>query len=357
MWEQFKTFVLEAEKKKATDIHVSSKTNARLRVAGQLREFKNLTFDGKNLKSLLKYFLTPETQLQLKKQKYIQGFVEISDTLQLRHCISVNRDGFYLNARLLHKEIRTWDSLNIPKIALNFLEKKQGLILLSGPLSSGKTSTLTSFIEYLNGLRNEHIIYVDELIEHDMKSKNCIITSRQLKRDTLCYESALKNALREDPDIVVIGDISRYESAQFALDTAETGHLVIGVVSTVGALNSVSRVLNSFPASELDIARSKLAAYLIGVISQVLVPDINRLELLPVFEVFTVSGSMSNNIRTNKMMQLQAEFSRSVNNLTITFDDYAKQLKQQNRLAPDWTINDFTGILGSGSERNMNRSI
>jgi twitching motility protein PilT len=340
MMDQFRTFVAAAYKAGATDILMKKGFPTRLRIGGRLVEHKKISFDGRLVTQIAKAVLAQDEMDFLRATRSVKGLFPINETMKLRFTFSFDRSGLCLYGRLLPAELRTWDSLGVPKIALNFLQKKQGLILLSGPLSSGKTSTLVSFIEYMNQIRREHIIYVDELIEYKIKSSNCVINLRQLRRDTASYSTALKYALREDPDVVVIGDISEPESACFALNIAETGHLVVAGTSTLGSVNTIFKILNLFPVNELDTMRLKLASYLIGVISQALVPDINNVELLPLFEVATITNSVANCIRkADKMIQLRSEVSRSISGLSITFEDYAEGLKKKGLLSPSWNVN------------------
>lgn len=339
MIDKFREFVATAYHAGATDIIMKKGLPVRLRIGGRLSEHRSINFEGRFITQIAKSILNQDEMDFLRATRSVKGLFVVNEEIKLRFTFSFDRSGLGLYGRLLPAELRTWDSLGVPKIALNFLQKKQGLVLLSGPLSSGKTSTIVSFVEYMNHVRREHIIYIDELIEYKIKSANCVINLRQLRRDTANYATALKYALREDPDIVVIGDISESESACFALDIAETGHLVVASISTLGVVNTIYKALNLFPITELETMRLKLAAYLVGVISQTLVPDIHQVELLPLFEVATITNAIANCIRRpDKLLQLRSEVSRSVSGVSITFEDYADSLKKKGLLSPSWNI-------------------
>lgn len=340
---EFNKLLVDAFEASVTDLHIRAGSPVRVRIAGQLREDSRFVFDSNSLHSVFTTLITEENRKRLFKHKIIKGMFEIAEQLKCRYQFSYDRSQLYMVCRLLPGKIRTWEMLKIPQLALQFLNKKQGLILISGPLNSGKTSTMTSFAAYLNNHRREHIIVIDEIIEHKLKSKQSIVNLRQLGSDTRSYTTALKYALREDPDIIVIGEINSAESAEIAINIAETGHLVIAGVSTIGGLNTMMRVLNCFPASQLDNARLKLSSYLIGIISQILIPDINGSSMVPIFEVMTITNSVKNNIRGQRMNQLKAEFSRSVKGVSITFEDYAKDQKAKGFIAD---YKDLHRILG-----------
>jgi len=343
--EQFEKLVAEAYSKGATDLHIRIGGEVWVRIGGNLRKDKKADFDTKLLQKLAAELLEEQERRILSSLKTVKGIREISQELKFRYHFSFERSKLYMNVRLLPGRVRTWEMLDIPSLALNFLNKKQGLILISGPLSSGKTSTLASFTEYLNHNRREHIIFIDEVVEHRVKSDRCIVNMRQLHSDTESYTTALKYALREDPDIIVLGEINDAESAEIAINIAETGHLVIAGVSTLGALNTVMRVLNCFPARNLENARLKLSAYLIGIISQVLIPDSSAKRLVPLFEVMTITPSIANNIRSERMNQLKAEFSRSVKGVSLCFEDCADQLKTKGLLPPTFDISSLLRML------------
>ncbi|PCJ19812.1 MAG: hypothetical protein COB02_06385 [Candidatus Cloacimonadota bacterium] len=330
---EFKDFVLNAFAKNATDIHLKKNSDARLRISRHLDLYKDCTYSGNKIENLCKEILS-ETELeQYKKNRYVKGLYTVNDKLKIRYCFSFDRGKPYLAIRLLPIKINSWEMLQVPSIALNFLRQKQGLILISGAIGSGKSTTIASFVEFLNTNRREHIIYIDELIEFKIKSKDCIVNLRELGKDTQTYSSALRYALREDPDIIVIGELCDAKSIDFALDIAETGHLVIAGISTIGCLNTIFRILNSFSSQDAENSRMRLASYLIGIISQIMVSDIQGINNVPIFEAMTMSNAISNGIRSDKQNQLRAEMSRSIKGVSITFEDYAKTLQLRGLIA------------------------
>tara|TARA_B100000674_G_C37955456_1_gene969368 strand:+ start:1329 stop:2375 length:1047 start_codon:yes stop_codon:yes gene_type:complete len=337
--DHFKQLLLEAFAASVTDVHMRAGSAIRVRIGGDLRQDSRFSFDTSQLHKIVNELVTEEDRKRLVKYKTTEGMFEVSERMKCRYKFSFDRGQIYLICRLLPGKIRTWENLNIPQLALQFLNKKQGLILISGPLNSGKTSTMASFAAYLNKYRREHIIFIDEIIEHKLRSDKSIVNLRQLGSDTRSYTTALKYALREDPDTIIIGEINSAESAEIAINIAETGHLVIAGVSTIGSLNTMMRVLNCFPANQLENARLKLSSYLIGVISQVLVPSLDRTTMVPLFEVMTITSSVQNNIRGERMNQLQAEFSRSVKGVSITFEDYAREQKAKGLISNDNYLN------------------
>ncbi len=334
-------FLRKAFESGATDVHIRHGKSPRLRLGGELREAREIAGDGFNVTQLAKSMLGEKDREVLKNQRIVQVVHDVSPKLKLRATFTFDQGKLYFTGRLLPAKVRSWDMLGVPKLAMNFLNRTQGLILVSGPLCSGKTSTMISFLSYLNQFRREHIIYMDELMEYRPQSGNCIVTLRQVGKDTTDYVSGLRYALREDPDVIAVGEVRDFQSADIALSIAETGHLMIAGVSTVGTLNSIQRVLNSFPSSMAQDARLKMSAYLIGCLSQVLVPGAQSLHPVPVFEVLTATASIQNAIRLDKTLQLKAETSRSIKGVSITFEDYAKELKSKGLIPANIDLTDL----------------
>ncbi len=331
-------FLTKSFEKGATDVHIKHNRHARVRFGGELKETREFDIASCNVTQIAKRLLSDKEKETLRTERCAQGVVDINDKVKLRYTFSFDSTKLYFCARLLPAKQRSWENLGIPKLAVNFIHKGQGMILISGPICSGKTSTMTSFVAYMNQIRKDHIIVMDELLEYKLKSANSIINLRQIGKDTHDYVSGLKYALREDPDTLFVGEIKDYRSAEIALSIAETGHMIVAGIATIGCLNSISRILNSFPSHQTEMARLKLSSYLIGCISQVLVPDAQNIQSVPLFEVMGMTPSIANSIRLDKSMQLKAEMSRSIKGVSITFEDYAKELKAKGTISPTLDI-------------------
>jgi twitching motility protein PilT len=221
----------------------------------------------------------------------------------------VHKEGIAGSYRLVPSQIKTLEELGFPakdaKTIRRLLDYNNGLILVTGPLGSGKTTTLAAMINVLNEKRQDHVITVEDPIEIIQHSKGCQITQRQIGSHTQSYRTALKGALREDPDIIVIGEMNDLETIENAITASETGHLVIGTLSTCDAANTLNRVLDVFPPSQQAQIRAMTAGSLRGILCQRLVPGADG-TLKLAYEILINTNAVSNNINEGKIHQLKA---------------------------------------------------
>lgn len=236
-------------------------------------------------------------------------------------------------------------ALGIPDNVMAFANAPHGLVLFTGPAGSGKTTTLACLVDAVNTTREAHVITIEDPLEYLHQHKKSVVTQRELYTDTQSYEAALRAALREAPDIILLGEMRDAETIKAAVTAAETGHLVISTLHTIGAANTVDRIVDSFPPSQQQQIRTQLSQALEGVVSQQLLPGLDG-GLLPAFEVMTVTPAVRNMIRESKAFQLESVISTSAALGMITMDQSILNLLKAGKISretalrhasnPDW---------------------
>lgn len=237
--------------------------------------------------------------------------------------------------RLLQDKTPTFEQLDLPKILADFSDLNRGLVLVTGPTGSGKSTTLAAMTDYINVTKQKHIITIEDPIEYEHHHKASMINQRELGADVTSFADALRSALREDPDVILVGEMRDLETISSAITAAETGHLVLSTLHTTGAATTVDRMIDAFPQSQQNQIRIQLAAVLKGVVSQQLVPTADGKGRVAAMEILKVNDSIANLIRENKghqinsaiqtgsrdgMQSLDIELAKLVNLGTITMD-------------------------------------
>ena len=223
-------------------------------------------------------------------------------------------------------------ALGIPDNVMAFANATHGLVLITGPAGSGKTTTLACLVDAVNTTREAHVITIEDPLEYLHQHKKSVVTQRELYTDTQSYEAALRAALREAPDIILLGEMRDAETIKAAVTAAETGHLVISTLHTLGASNTIDRIVDSFPPEQQQQIRTQLALVIEGVVSQQLVPALDG-SLIPAFEVMTVTPAVRNMIRESKGHQIDNVISQGAAEGMVTMDQSLLRLVQSGRVS------------------------
>ncbi len=231
--------------------------------------------------------------------------------------------------RMLNDTLPSFDALGLPQIFKNIASQPRGLVLVTGPTGSGKTTTLAAMVDYINETKQDHIITVEDPIEYLHSSKNCIVNQREVGVDVDNFAFALRSALREDPDVILVGEMRDLETISAAITAAETGHLVFGTLHTVGTAKTIDRLIDVFPSDQQQQIRTQLATVLKAVITQQLLPKKGSPGRLPAFEIMTVNDAIANLIRENKAFQINAIIQSNAKNGMILLDSYLAALVKQ----------------------------
>ena len=289
----------------ASDLHLQVSQHPIVRLNGRLiRKEDYPIITDEIIESIVRTLLNDEQQQTLNRIREIDFSFAFGDACRFRGNIFYERNRLSISLRLIENEAKSISDLGLPDIVETFCDFNQGIVIVTGPTSSGKSTSLASMIDKINSERAERIITIEDPIEFVHTQKKSSIVQREIKLDTLSFANALKSVLREDPDIVMVGEMRDLETIQAALTTAETGHLVFATLHTISADQTVSRIIDVFPANQQNQIAAQLANSLRAVLGQRLVPTTGG-SLVPACEVLLVNSGAKAIIRENKVHQLR----------------------------------------------------
>lgn len=300
----FEEFIMQAREMDASDIHLTVGQPTVVRVNGELRKFQELSDQVVN-RTILS-ILTAEQEKALTEGNDVDFSFELKNGARQR--VNVFRQGGRLACciRLLNQNIPTLDELKMPPVLLDLAIKRRGLVLVTGPTGAGKSTTLAAMIEHINKTRACHVITIEDPIEYRYAQEKATIHQREIGRDVPSFSYALRSALREDPDVILIGEMRDYETISLAMTAAETGHLVFGTLHTSSAAQTIDRIIDACPIHAQEQVRSQLANMLQGIIAQVLVPRADKKGRVAAVEVLLGTDAVKNMIRSNKIPQMES---------------------------------------------------
>jgi len=288
----------------ASDLHISVGHSPTLRIAGRLvplvKMKKILPEDSQGLAFELMHEDQRQRFLQSKEIDFSYNF---EDRARFRVNIFFQKGNISSALRLIPAKIQTIEELNLPPILHEFTKPNQGFVLITGPSSHGKSTTLAALIDEINHTKADHIITIEDPIEYIFEDDKCIIDQREVYQDTLSFAKALKSTFRQDPNVIMVGEMRDPETISTAITAAETGHLVFATLHTNSASQTIYRIVDSFPPDQQTQVRAQLSGSLLGVVSQRLVPRI-RGGLIPACEVMISNSAVANLIRENKIHEL-----------------------------------------------------
>ncbi len=313
-------------KKTASDLHLSPGEPPILRLDGDLQPIKEIPpLDADTTKNLIYSIMTPEQQKEFEKNWELDFAVELKDISRFRVNAFRQSKGVAAVFRTIPEKVPTLDDLNMPEVFKNLLALPNGVILVTGPTGSGKSTTLAAMIDHINANEACHIITIEDPIEFTHRNKKCLINQRQIGRDTHDFSAALRSALREDPDVILLGEMRDLETIRLALTAAETGHLVVATLHTSSAPRAVTRIVDVFPAGEKNIIRNLLSESLQAVICQTLVKKSTG-GRVPAFEIMLGTSAIRNLIREDKISQMYSAIQTGGDKGMCTLDQYLQLL-------------------------------
>ena len=294
----------EATNFKASDLHLAPGEPFVLRHLGRLRKIQSPILTRERCEQLIYELLEDDQKETLNKQLQLDFAYEIPEVSRFRGSVMRHHGGLSASFRIIPFEIPTFEKLGLPGTVKKIMDNHQGLVLVTGATGQGKSSTLAAMVDYINTKRAHHIITIEDPIEFIHPLKKCAVNQRQLGRDTLAYANALRGALREDPDVIVVGELRDLETISLAITAAETGHLVIGTLATSSAPKTVDRIIDSFPGGEQGQIRAMLGESIKAVITQRLIPRADHTAMALAVEILIGTLSMANLIRDGKVFQI-----------------------------------------------------
>lgn len=322
-------YLKQTIEKKASDLHLSAGQPPMLRLHGQLQPIDEKPLDKTALLNALDSIMSAEQQQEYKNQLELDFSYQVPGSAIFRVNTFNQMHGPAAVFRLIPYEIPTFESLELPESFKRFCDFPNGLVLVTGPTGSGKSTTLAAMINHINHnpTRHQHIVTIEDPIEYIYKPNNCMINQREVGRDTLSFSNALRVVLREDPDIILVGEMRDLETIRLALTAAETGHLVFATLHTNSAAKAVDRIVDAFPGDEKDMIRSMLSESLRVVIAQRLMKRTKE-GLASCTEVMMCTGAVRNLIRENKIPQIYSAMQTGKQYGMWTFEQEVDRLVQ-----------------------------
>lgn len=291
------------ESYRLSDLHLHAEKPVSIRVDGDIKTFPEDVVRAADIELFIKDNLSQEQQLDFL-EKYDSDVAIEHGSLRFRTNLFKTVEGLAAVMRKIESNIPDFELLGLPPAARNIIEQDNGLILVTGPTGSGKSTTLAAMIDRINNTRCGHIITIEDPVEFIHQSKRCVVSQREVGRDTRSFSSALRASLREDPDVILVGELRDLETIQLALTAAETGHLVFGTLHTSGAPNTINRIIDVFPPQQQDQIRAQLSQSLRLVMTQRLFKRKEASGRVGAFEVMTCNSAVRNLIRENKVFQI-----------------------------------------------------
>ena len=294
-----------AKAKGASDVHLVASSPPLFRINGLLEPVADMApLTPDDINQALTQITTPEERADFEQHLELDLGYTLPDVGRIRCNAAKQRGTTSLAIRLLPLDIPTIDELNLPEVCKELVLKPRGLVLVSGPTGSGKSTTLAAMLNHLNNTESRRVVTIEDPIEYLYSNLKCTITQRELGTDTLSFAEALRHVLRQDPDVILVGEMRDLETAAAVLTTAETGHLLLTTGHAPSAPQTIERVIDLFPPHERPLAQTRLASLLLGVLCQTLVPKADGSRRIAAIEVMLGNPPVKNLIREGKIYQL-----------------------------------------------------
>ncbi len=319
-----------------SDLHVTVGSHPAARVRGELvrlEQFPKLT--AEDTLSMLYRIMSTEQQKRLELDRQIDLSYSIPGLARFRVNVYSQRESLAAAFRLIPMGLKTMEELNLPTSLHELTKKPRGLVLVTGPTGSGKSTTLASLLDHVNKTRHEHILTIEDPIEFLHWHQSCIVNQRELGPDATTFADALRAALREDPDVILVGEMRDLETIGTALTAAETGHLVFATLHTQSAPQTIDRVIDAFPAAQQGQVRVQLAATLQGVVTQNLVPTADGRGRVAALEILIPDDAVRNLIRQAKIEQVYSVMQTSTSRGMMTMEQSLAELVQRRVISTD----------------------
>lgn len=328
--------------KNASDLHLVANMPPILRIDGQLNEMKEKpVLSPEETKKLSFSILSERQQEKFIAEREMDLSYEIKGLSRFRVNIHWERDNVGMVARVISSTVPTMEEVLLPEVVFDLCKLKQGMILLTGPTGCGKSTSLAAMVDLINNERRCHIVTLEDPIEFLFKSKKSVIKQRQLGTDFLSFAQALKRVVRQDPNVIMVGEMRDLETIAAAITLAETGHLVLATLHTYNASQTIDRVIDVFPPHQQSQVRLQLSLFLRGIISQQLLPKV-RGGRIATREILINSPAVANLIRENKIAQIKTVIQTSVESGMFTMDQGIRDLFERGLVTEDVALAHMT---------------
>jgi twitching motility protein PilT len=287
-----------------SDLHIATNSPPQIRVHGHLNRLQLPDMNPAETKSLVYSVLTDSQKKRFEETMELDFSFGIKGMARFRCNVFNQRGAVGAVYRLIPEKIRSFGDLGLPQVLASLAERPRGLVLVTGPTGSGKSTTLAAMIDKINSERRDHILTIEDPIEYIHQHKNCLVNQREVHSDTSSFTNALRAALREDPDIVLIGEMRDLETVEAALKIAETGHLTFATLHTNSAAQTINRIIDIFPAGQQSQIRTQLSLVLEGIVCQALLPRADGRGRVVSLEIMVPNSAIRNLIRDDKIHQI-----------------------------------------------------
>ena len=319
-------------KNQASDLHLSSGEPPMIRINGDMTRIKMPLIDHREVQTMVYDIMNDAQRKHFEEHMEIDFSFALGDIARFRVNVFEQRRGMGAVFRVIPNEVLTLDQLNSPQIFRDITMSPRGICLVTGPTGSGKSTTLAAMVNHRNEQERSHILTIEDPIEFVHQSKNSLISQRELGPHTHSFANALRSALREDPDVILIGELRDLETIRLALTAAETGHMVFGTLHTSSAPKTIDRIIDVFPAAEKEMVRSMLSESLRAVISQSLIKTADDNGRVAAFEIMLGTPAIRNLIRENKVAQMVSVMQTGMRDGMQTLDSHLQALVKSRKI-------------------------
>jgi twitching motility protein PilT len=323
--------LLEASvKHDASDLHIRVGAPPKVRIRGSLRTMGDTPLTPDMTIALMKSITGEKAQQELAELGGTDFGLSFRDLARFRVSVFRHQGSIGMVLRQIPNRLMGFDEIGLPEVVKELCTRPRGLFLVTGPTGCGKTTTLASMIDHINNTRPDHIITIEDPIEYVHPHKKCVVTQREIGGDVPTFAEALRRALRQDPDIILVGEMRDLETISAAITAAETGHLVFGTLHTTGAYKTINRVIDAFPTNQQEMVRTQLSVGLIAVLSQQLLPAKDGKGRVAAYELMITTPAIQNLIRENQTFKIDSVIQTSSKLGMMLLDEHLFTLYQSD---------------------------
>lgn len=325
-----------------SDLHLNVGIPPTIRIHGEITKTNYPALTREQAKELVYSILSDKQRALFEENRDIDFAIEVEGIARFRVNVYLERRGMAAVFRTINVQIPTIEELGLPASVLDLSRREKGIILVTGPTGSGKSTTLAAMLDLINTEDKGHIITLEDPIEFVHDHKNCIISQREIGPHSLSYATAFRAALREDPDVILVGEMRDLETIQLAIRAAETGHLVLSTLHTISASKTIDRIIDVFPPEQQEQIRTQISESIEGIISQILLPRIDAEARVAAVEVMTATPAIRNLIREAKLEQILSTIQVSAKDGMQTMDQALVHLVQHNLIGKELALQKAT---------------
>ncbi|MBL8858513.1 MAG: type IV pilus twitching motility protein PilT [Planctomycetes bacterium] len=324
--------------RRASDLHLNPGRPPVVRVKGDLISLEGAALDDAATEKLVRELCDEKHWAEVQKVGTTDFGVAHDGGDRFRVSVMRQRGRYSAVLRLIPSSLLTFEQIGLPEAVKPLLRKPRGLILITGPTGSGKTTTLATLIDWINQTMDRHIVTIEDPIEYFHTHKQGLVTQREVGTDVPDFVEAMRRVLRQDPDVILLGEMRDLDTISAAITAAETGHLVFGTLHTTGSARTVNRIIDAFPANQQEQIRAQLSVSLLCVISQVLLPKADKSGRVAAFEIMIMTHAIANLIRKNETNKIPSTIQTSRKLGMITLDDYLIDLVKRGVITRETAI-------------------